>query len=188
MLTENRCLNDAGLTPVDFDDIVERYCGMLAAIGHQFHLTPEEREDAAQSTWLQLFRHIEQIRNPDCVGGWLATTMRRQCISVHRRRYLENPVSDLPESSAGSATSDLADAVAHRQAVKRLHEAVDRLPDRERRLIQLQLDPAQPRYAEISRSLGMPVGSIGPIRGRALRKLRSLLRDLEPDDRAALAV
>jgi len=58
----------------------------------------------------------------------------------------------------------------------------------ERRLIRLQLDPAQPRYAEISRSLGMPVGSIGPIRGRALRKLRCLLRDLEPDEPTALAV
>ena len=63
MLTENRYLNDAGLTPGDFDEIVERYRGMLAAIGHQFRLTPEEREDAAQSTWLQLFRNIEQIRN-----------------------------------------------------------------------------------------------------------------------------
>ena len=69
MLTENRYLNDAGLARGDFDDIVERLRGMLAAIGHQFRLTPEEREDAAQSTWLQLFRGIEQIRNPDCVGG-----------------------------------------------------------------------------------------------------------------------
>ena len=176
------------LTPDDFDEIVQRYRGMLSAIGHQFRLTPEEREDATQSTWLQLFRNIEQIRNADCVAGWLATTMRRQCISARRRWYVENPMSDLPESSADSAASDVVDAVAHRQAVKRLHEAVDRLPDRERRLIQLQLDPVQPRYAEISRSLGMPVGSIGPIRGRALRKLRTLLRDLEPDDLAAVAV
>src|SRR6476660_9448875 len=130
MLTENRCLNDAGLTPVDFDDIVERYRGMLAAIGHQFRLTPEEREDATQSTWLQLFRNFEQIRNLDCVGGWLATTMRRQCISASRRRYVENPRSDLSESSADRAAPDLADAVAYRQVVKRLHEAVDRLPDR----------------------------------------------------------
>ena len=188
MLTKNPYLNDADITSDDFVEIVERYRGMLSAIGHQFRLTPEEREDATQSTWLQLFRNIEQIRNLDCVGGWLATTMRRQCISASRRRYVENPMSDLPESSADPAASDLVDAVTHRQAVERLHEAVDRLPDRERRIIQLQLDPAQPRYAEISRCLGMPVGSIGPIRGRALPKLRTLLRDLEPDERAALAV
>ena len=37
----DRYLNDAGLAPGDFDDIVERYRGMLAAMGHQFRLTPE---------------------------------------------------------------------------------------------------------------------------------------------------
>ena len=75
MLTKNPYLNDAGLTSDDFDGIVERYRGMLSAIGHQFRLTPEEREDATQSTWLQLFRNIEQIRNLDCIGGWLVIMM-----------------------------------------------------------------------------------------------------------------
>jgi DNA-directed RNA polymerase specialized sigma24 family protein len=71
MLTKNPYLNDAGLTSDDFDGIVERYRGMLSAIGHQFRLTPEEREDATQSTWLQLFRNIEQIRNLDLsAAGW----------------------------------------------------------------------------------------------------------------------
>ena len=72
MPTKNPYLNDADITSDDFVEIVERYRGMLSAIGHQFRLTPEEREDATQSTWLQLFRNIEQIRNLDCVGGWLA--------------------------------------------------------------------------------------------------------------------
>ena len=106
MLPKNPYPNDAGLTSDDFDGIVERYRGMLSAIGHQFRLTPEEREDATQSTWLQLFRNIEHIRNLDCVGGWLATTMRRQCISASRRWYVENPMSDLPESPADPAASD----------------------------------------------------------------------------------
>jgi hypothetical protein len=51
MLTQNRCLDHAGLSPEDLDEIVEKYRGMLVAIGHQFRLTPEEREDATQSTW-----------------------------------------------------------------------------------------------------------------------------------------
>lgn len=173
---------------IDFDEVVRSYRGMLCGIGHQFRLTPEEREDATQSTWLQLFGHIEQIRDPECIGGWLATTMRRQCIAIRRRRLHENPVSEVPDLPHGSDSADVVDAIARRHAVRRLHEAVDRLPDRERRLIRLQLDPAEPQYTEISRSLGMPMGSIGPVRGRALRKLRALLPDLEPDGGAALAV
>ena len=74
---------------------------------------------------------------------------------------------------------DIADAVAARRTTVRLYQAVAQLPDRERRLIQLQLDPAQPGYAQISRAIPMPIGSIGPIRGRALRRLRTLLHHLE---------
>jgi hypothetical protein len=33
----------------------------------------------------------------------------------------------------------------------------------------------RPDYAALSEALGMPVGSIGPTRGRCLAKLRSLL-------------
>jgi DNA-directed RNA polymerase specialized sigma24 family protein len=61
----------------------------------------------------------------------------------------------------------------------RLYQAIAQLPDRERHLIQLQLGPTQPGYAQISRTIAMPMGSIGPIRGRALRRLRTLLHDLE---------
>jgi DNA-directed RNA polymerase specialized sigma24 family protein len=73
----------------------------------------------------------------------------------------------------------MVDTIAARHAIFRLYQAIEQLPDRERRLIRLQLDPAEPGYARISCVLPIPVGSIGPVRGRALRRLRTLLHDLE---------
>lgn len=49
------------------------------------------------------------------------------------------------------------------------------LPGRERQLVELLLDPAQPTYAQISEQLGTPMGAIGPVRHRAIRRLRALL-------------
>ena len=171
----------------DIDMIVEKYRPMLSSIGHQFRMTREEQEDAAQSTWLQLFRYASDIRDPHAIGGWLATTMRRQCLAILRRRSLEDPVPDVPEYTRPDTVPDVAESVAHRHAVRRLHEAVQHLSSREQRVIRLQLDATEPAYADISRSLDMPIGSIGPVRGRALRKLRALLPDLEPDRSWALA-
>ncbi len=169
---------------LDLAEIAERYSGLLYAIGHQYRLTSEEREDAVQSTWLALCQSVGQIRDPECIAGWLATTMRRLCTATYRHRRREVPASDsLDECALSDGSPDLADAVATRHATARLHQAVTRLPDRERQLIQLQLDPAQPGYTQISRSVPMPVGSIGPVRGRALRRLRTMLGDL--DDRQA---
>ena len=112
--------------------------------------------------------------------GWLATTMRRFSAVAIRRRYRESPTSDWIDTFAPTDMApELADAVAMRHATARLHQAITQLPGRERRLIHLQFGPANHGYAQISRTMHMPIGSIGPIRGRALRRLRTLLHDLE---------
>ena len=112
--------------------------------------------------------------------GWLATTMRRFSAAAIRRRHRESPASNGIDTFAPTDVApELADAVAMRHATARLHQAITQLPEREPRLIQLQFGPANHGYAQISRSMHMPIGSIGPIRGRALRRLRMLLHDLE---------
>jgi RNA polymerase sigma factor (sigma-70 family) len=160
-------------------ELADRYAGLLYGIGRRYRLTPEECDDAAQSTWLALCQNAEHIRDPQCVAGWLATTMRRFSAAALRSRYRELPTSDsMDVSPRVDAPADVADTVAARHTTFRLYQAIGQLPDRERRLIRLQLDPAQRGYAQISRTIPMPIGSVGPVRGRALRRLRTLLHDL----------
>lgn len=167
-------------TDLNLDELVRTYHSMLHAIGHQYRLTPEELDDAIQSTWLALCQHHRQIRDPQRVPGWLATTMRRSCIAAYHNRNREQLLAEPPGTMTSSAPPvDISTTVVQRYAVQRLYEAIGRLPDRQRRLIQIQLGPAQPDYAQISRSMPIPLGSIGPVRGRALRRLRVLLADLE---------
>ena len=53
---------------------------------------------------------------------------------------------------------------------------MSRLPGRWQRLLEmLMADPPVP-YTEISDQLGVPIGSIGPTRGRCLAQLRVLLQ------------
>jgi RNA polymerase sigma factor (sigma-70 family) len=171
-----------GTAAPNIAELAERYNALLHGIGRHYRLTPEECDDAAQSTWLALCQHADRIRDPQRIPGWLSTTMRRFCAAALRRRYREQPASHLLTTDAyatADPASDIADTVAARHTTARLHQAVAQLPDRERRLIQLQLHPTQPSYARISRTLPMPMGSIGPIRGRAIRRLRTLLHDLQ---------
>ena len=171
---------DTPSTALNIAEIAERYTGLLHAIGRQYRLTPEERDDAAQSTWLALCQNADHIRDPQRVPGWLATTMRRFSTAAIRRRHRESPASDWLDTFAMTDVApELADAVATKHATLRLRQAIAQLPERERRLIQLQFGPTEPGYTQISRTISMPVGSIGPVRGRALRRLRTLLHDLE---------
>ena len=46
------------------------------------------------------------------------------------------------------------------------------MTERERALMTVLLAEPEPTYAEVSAALGMPIGSIGPTRGRAIARLR----------------
>jgi len=56
-----------------------------------------------------------------------------------------------------------------------VREAITRLPHRWQRLMEMLMSDPPASYAEISDELGLPVGSIGPTRGRCLARLRMLL-------------
>jgi len=54
-----------------------------------------------QSTWLKLLEHLGDLRSPELVGAWLATTARRECLAVLRSRDRERP-SELDTDGAGA--------------------------------------------------------------------------------------
>ncbi len=58
---------------------------------------------------------------------------------------------------------------------RQLWAAVDELPERCRRLLRIVAFENRPDYSRLAVDLGMPVGSIGPTRGRCLAKLRVAL-------------
>ena len=57
--------------------------------------------------------------------------------------------------------------------------AVERLPLRCQRLLVLLMGDDDLPYKEIGELLNMPIGSIGPTRGRCLEHLRQMLAEME---------
>jgi DNA-directed RNA polymerase specialized sigma24 family protein len=78
----------------------------------------------------------------------------------------------VPETADETTSEDLA-ITSDQQRLLWGH--VNDLPDRCRTLLRVIAFAASPDYAGVAASLGMPVGSIGPTRGRCLAKLRAML-------------
>jgi RNA polymerase sigma factor (sigma-70 family) len=170
--------------PVALDELVRVMTPVLWHVVRAYRLTAEVSEDVVQSTWLALVRSRTSIHDPAAVGGWLTTTARREAWKVARASGRALPVEDdelsrrLPDEGSAEAS------VVQRDADDRLWGAVDRLPDRCRQLLRIVAFEHRPDYTKIAADLGMPVGSIGPTRGRCLTKLRALLENGEDHDRA----
>ncbi len=150
----------------------------LRRVGLSYRLSAQEVEDAVQSTWVSLLTHADQVRDPACLGAWLATSMRHECLRMLRRtgRRREQLVEDwAPYEPAAVDDADVTANIGREDVAAELWRLVGRLPARQRELIRMLDQAEQPSYADVSTSLAMPVGAIGPTRQRALRHLRALV-------------
>jgi RNA polymerase sigma factor (sigma-70 family) len=157
-----------------WDALVERHAPLIWSICRRYRLGGADAQDVAQAVWLRLVDQLDKIRDPAAIAGWLATITRRECcraLRAARRPQATWPGRDaetIPDDHAPTAEQELLAAERHAA----LRAALVQLTPREQQLIAiLTADPPVP-YAEISARLGIPVGSIGPTRGRCLAKLR----------------
>jgi RNA polymerase sigma factor (sigma-70 family) len=150
--------------------LVRRFDEPLRRIARSYRLSAADVDDALQATWLRLFNSIDRLDSPAAVGAWLATTTRRECL-----RTLQAPVrerlTDDPLLGDGCHVEELEAGLMAAERREALTRALDALPERHRRLMALLSTDTCPDYQRISEELGMPVGSIGPIRQRCLARL-----------------
>jgi RNA polymerase sigma factor (sigma-70 family) len=140
-----------------------------------YRLDADVAEDVLQTTWLALVRSRESIHEAAAVGGWLTTTARREAWRAGKATGRGIPVEDdelsrrLPEEASAEAE------VLRRDSDHRLWDAVERVSERCQALLRIVAFEHRPDYTRIAADLGMPIGSIGPTRGRCLSKLRALI-------------
>ena len=156
---------------------MDQYSRLIWSITAEYRLVESDAADVAQTTWLRLLEHIDRIQYPDRVGSWLAATARNECLrclAARKRVVLGHDNGDLDEVHSPGAEVDERLLAAERDRTVR--DAMSMLPARWQQLLEmLMADPPIP-YTEISDQLGLPVGSIGPTRGRCLARLRVLLQ------------
>ncbi len=134
-------------------------------------------EDVIQTAWIRLVEAADSISEPQAVLAWLITTVRRESWRVLKRDGRSIPTDELPETEPRGipVPADPAAEAILREDQRVLWRAVEALSERCRALLRIVAFVDRPDYGEVSEALGMPVGSIGPTRGRCLAKLRTLL-------------
>jgi RNA polymerase sigma factor (sigma-70 family) len=152
--------------------LTQRYTGLLWSVARGMNMTTEDAADAVQTTWLRLVERLDDVRDPERVGGWLATSARRECLAILRRRRDVG----LPQTLEMPADDDPPDAGLLRdERDAELWTAMRRLPPRCANLLRMLIADPVPSYQDVAYSLRLPVGSIGPTRQRCLAMLRRLL-------------
>jgi RNA polymerase sigma factor (sigma-70 family) len=156
-------------------EVVRELSPLLWHVARDEGLTVEESADVVQTTWLELVRRLHDIRSPRALTAWLITATRREAWRVRERSRRQAPgeaahLESAPDPGPGPGEQLLSD-----ERDRALWRHFQRLPERCRRLLRIVAHVARPDYAAVAEALGMPIGSIGPTRGRCLAKLRTML-------------
>jgi RNA polymerase sigma factor (sigma-70 family) len=151
--------------------LVDAFGGVVWATTRAYRLSGPDAADVVQTTWMRLVGNLDRIHDPACLGSWLATTARRECLAeIRRARRVVPQGDDLPEPS-GDVPHPGARLIEEQRTVA-LRTALERLAPRDRALLRMLAAEPAPSYEEIGAALDLAVGSIGPTRARALARLR----------------
>jgi RNA polymerase sigma factor (sigma-70 family) len=156
--------------------LVDQYSRLIWSITVSFKLGESDAADVVQTTWMRLIEHIDRIEQPARVGSWLASTARNECLRhVSGRKRIVLVDEDVEFDGVNHQGPEIDERLLARERARDVREAMSQLPTQWQRLMELLMSDPPVSYAEISDQLGLPIGSIGPTRGRCLAKLRVLL-------------
>jgi RNA polymerase sigma factor (sigma-70 family) len=182
--------------------LVERYKRLVYSIPRRYGLPEDACDDVFQNTFALFFRELKNVRDPGAITKWLMTTTHRESWKVSKGRRsggmrgsgggVASPGEDggdggkpggrvgvtslsggVPELQEESPAEDVLDRWERQHLV---HAALEKLGGRCEALLRaVFLERSGPSYQQIADRLGMPVGSIGPVRARCLERLSALL-------------
>jgi RNA polymerase sigma factor (sigma-70 family) len=158
-----------------WDELVSRHQRRLWSIARSCGLDAETAHDALQTTWLNLLDHVDRIREPAALGGWLATVVKHEAIRLSKRGRRERERAERIGNQAIVEATPADDALVLDEELAHVEAALAQLSERCQSLLRVLFSSAEPSYSEVAASLGMPIGSLGPTRARCLERLRGLL-------------
>ena len=163
------------------DGLIPELTPLLWHVARAAGLGAEDAEDVVQSSWVSLLSHLDTIREPGAITGWLVTTTRREAwkIAATRRKIQPAPterLADIPDQRPSPEDSALLDAEQ-----RALWGALRTLSPRCQELLRIVAFVPRPDYDAVAAQLRMKRGSIGPNRRRCLDKLGQALRDSSGD-------
>jgi RNA polymerase sigma factor (sigma-70 family) len=162
-----------------WDEIFSRYEKIVSTTVRLFRLQEADALDAAQMTWLRLAENAHRVQFPERLGGWLATTARRECLRILRQVRPTQGLTDVMLETVTDRSAGPEQRVIDADTARTLRKLVAELSPRQQILVWMLFTDHPSSYAEVARAAGIPPGGIGPTRARALRQLQHKLYECE---------
>lgn len=156
-------------------ELYDRFSGVAYALARRIVRDPDLAEDVVQESFLSVWRGAGRfVPERARVSGWLLTLVHRRAVDLVRReqRRRAEPLdqASVPHGRERSAE----DAAWLRLERERVQDALGRLPDQQRELLELAYFGGFTQ-SQLAERLGRPLGTIKSQMFAGLAQLRELL-------------
>jgi RNA polymerase sigma-70 factor (ECF subfamily) len=165
-----------------WEALVRQYQGQVYAVAFHYMRDVDEARDMAQEIFVRVYERLHAFRGEERFQPWMMSLARNACIDRLRRRKARPPLSDVPAddgwelTAAGPDPEESADTTARR---KLFYRALDKMSEHAREIILLK-EIQGLKVEEISKMLGVPVGTVKSRCNRARLELATKVRGLDP--------
>jgi RNA polymerase sigma-70 factor, ECF subfamily len=166
-----------------FDDIVDRYSGLMLHTAYAIVKDRDSAEDVVQNALIQAWHHLPSLRETGALRPWLLRIVVNQCLDFKRRlarsrMFLSQSFSE-QETLLASQVAD--DAKGRTERGWDLAHTVKQLPAKQQHVIALHYYQGMTLPA-IARRLQVSENTLKKRLQAALSNLRRLLGDAEGDE------
>jgi RNA polymerase sigma-70 factor, ECF subfamily len=159
-----------------FTELVSRSIGRLTAVARMILRDEYAAQDAVQETFIEAWRSLPGLREPDRFEAWLRRLLIRACFKgVRRTRRVDATEIRLTPADEPPVSGGERDFAIHDQ----LERGLARLPAEQRAVVVLVYYLDLP-LADAAQAIGIPLGTTKSRLNRATQALRAAL---EADDR-----
>lgn len=162
--------------------LIDKYKNLIYSVPIKYRASQEDAADIFQAVCLDLFNELPRLRKAGALASWLITVATHKCFHWRQKekQLAEKESADWDTEAIPDPVTASPALIVELEREQMVREAVAQLPSRCQEMVRLLFyeDPPLP-YAEVAQLLGLATGSIGFIRGRCLKRLQQLLKEMD---------
>lgn len=175
-----------------FDDLIVRYQRQAVAVSYRLLGNTNDALEVSQDAFLKSFTSLDTLQKPEAFGGWLMRIVSNLSLNYRRSRKVRSqlPLDDLlgggegtasPDSKGGGSEwmargDDPLHTLESREMGKRLNEALQQLPEKQRLAIVMFTIEEMPQK-QVAEALECSVEAVKWHVFQGRKKLKELLKE-----------
>lgn len=165
-------------TPLEgFKSIFEALYPSLCLFANKYINDMDTSKDLVQEVFIKVWEKQPPVKNYNALKGYLYTAVKNQCLNYLKSNYFKTMGHATPINLAQLQTEDyfLAE-MATVETYAQLYKAIETLPDKTGKVIQLSLNNYTTK--EIAEELSVTPSTVRTQKSMAYQKLRGLLHHI----------